>query len=547
MNRRFGVRALLCAALGVPMMLWAAAQAAQAQPQLNAITTQALPNGHVRVILQFNSGIGVFVRTGSAAPTTNFTLQVPNAAAAPTVQSVYAVNQGAVQTITVGQVGAVLTVAIALTSPLLPRVSPVAANGSVLIDVPRGAPGAVAPNPFAPVPGAGPYAPPTPPPAGEMTKIIRLRYADVSEVVGILTSTGGVAPSNIFNPQPSQLGSQAGGAFGQFGQQGFPTTTFPQQTFGTSTFPAYQQPFGVPGAEAGTTLGQRINDNLAIDRRLNAVILTGTPDQIAKAEELIAMIDVPVPSVLLDTEVLEVTESGAKALGLDYNQSPTTPITRVFNAQAATISGLPAGAVPGALEFQTNIFLLVSKGAARVLASPKILTEDGVSASILTGDSLPIRVTTPVGVGGVGAVSSQVQYVNVGVNLQILPHVTAMHAVEANIFSQVSSVTGFTSSNDPQISTRQAQTKVNLTEGETLVIGGLLQQRDIRNLQKIPILGDIPLVGALFRFYTQTRQNTNLVITITPHIIPAPQVEAPATAAPAVPAIPTTTPTYPGR
>jgi type II secretory pathway component GspD/PulD (secretin) len=83
-------------------------------------------------------------------------------------------------------------------------------------------------------------------------------------------------------------------------------------------------------------------------------------------------------------------------------------------------------------------------------------------------------------------------------------------------------VTGFDSSGDPQISTRQAQTKVNLMEGQTLVIGGLLQQRDIRNLQKVWLLGDIPIVGYLFRFYTETKQNTNLVITVTPHIVPAP-------------------------
>jgi len=166
--------------------------------------------------------------------------------------------------------------------------------------------------------------------------------------------------------------------------------------------------------------------------------------------------------------------------------------------------------------------LLVSKGLAKVLASPKILTEDNQAAYILTGDSLPIRVTTPTSVGGVGAVSSQVEYINVGVNLEILPRVTGPDGVDTGVYSQVSSVTGFTSSNDPQISTRQAQTRVNLHEGQALVIGGLIQSRDIRNMQKIPILGDLPLVGALFRFYTETRQNTNLIITITPHIIPAP-------------------------
>jgi len=224
----------------------------------------------------------------------------------------------------------------------------------------------------------------------------------------------------------------------------------------------------------------------------------------------------------LDTEVVEVNETGAKAIGLDYNQTETEPLTRLFNKQAQVINSLPSEAVAGSIALQTNIFALVSQGHARVLAAPKILTQDGQSASILTGDSLPIRVTTPVGVGGVGAVSSQVEYINVGVNLQILPRVTGNGGVDANVYSQVSSVTGFNSSGDPQISTRQAQTKVNLMEGQTLVIGGLLQQRDIRNLQKIPILGDIPLFGALFRFYTETKQNTNLVITVTPHVVPGP-------------------------
>jgi hypothetical protein len=137
--------------------------------------------------------------------------------------------------------------------------------------------------------------------------------------------------------------------------------------------------------------------------------------------------------------VIEVSESGAQALGLDYNQSTTSPLTRIFNTQSAILNSLPTGVVAGAIAIQSNIWALVQSGHARVLASPKILTQDGVGASILTGDSLPIRITTPVGVGGVGAVSSQVEYINVGVTLQILPHVTGNGGVDANVFSEVSS------------------------------------------------------------------------------------------------------------
>lgn len=479
-----------------------------------------LPDGRTRVVLQFDRPVNLRPTNNAAANV--FVLRSEGAMLAPGVPNYYPVNAGNVQNVSLAFVNGGVQIAILMFSAAHPTVT-AASNAVYFVDVPGNGPSQASQpysNQYAQVPLAGAL----------LTRMYRLRYADVSEVVGLLAQNVTVAPSNAFNPQTNQLNNsqqfgygQYGqyGGYGQFGQYGYGANGIPQSTFGQFQYPQYQYPG--TGTESQLSQGQRINDNLAIDRRLNAVIVTGTPQQIAQAEAIIKLVDIPVKSVMIDAEVLEITESGEKALGFDYGQTPTTPISRVFNSQSQIINGIPAGAIPGALEFQTNIFLLVSKGQARILASPKILTEDGLPASILTGDSLPIRVTVPVGVGGVGAVTSQVEYINVGVNLQILPHITGEHAIETSVFSQVSSVTGFTSSNDPQISSRQAQTRVNLVEGQTLVIGGLLQQRDIRNLQKIPIIGDLPLIGALFRFYTETRQNTNLIITITPHIVPAPE------------------------
>jgi len=517
--------ALFCIAAALTMRTGAGAVTRRmiaAVPVLQYVQSQQLPNRHVRILLQFSGTPAV--RTASNTATTNFVMQFLGSVAAPTVPSSIPVNLGPIQLVSVAQLGNALTVTVAMSSAVRPRVLNGSANGLILVDVPPAANEAA--TPF-----ANPYQqqPPAVNAAQTQTKIVRLRYADVSEIVGVLTGNGSVAPGTVFNPQPSQLGSQGLQGFNNGINQGLNQGTFGQTVQPFQQFGQYQQPtFGQSFGEQ-QPLGQRVSDSIAIDRRLNAVLITGTPDQIAQAQSLIASLDIPVASVLLDTQVIEVTESGAKQLGLDYNQAENTPLTRVFNTQSQIVNNVPTGAVAGSLALQSNIFLLVSQGHARVLASPKILTQDGVPASILTGDSLPIRVTTPVGVGGVGAVSSQVEYINVGVNLQILPRVTTPNGVDANVYSQVSSVTGFTSSNDPQISTRQAQTKVNLLEGQTLVIGGLLQQRDIRNLQKIPILGDLPLVGALFRFYTETRQNTNLVIAITPHVVPAPANPAGAT------------------
>lgn len=531
LRRRIGIlRAVLfCVALCVCRPL-----AAEAATVLQSVQTQVLPNQHVRVLLQFSGPAQI--RAMTPAGSTTYVYQVAGATMGSTIQNVMPINLGALSTINVSSYQGGVTIALAFTSSVRPTFAQGGGSGVYIIDVP---PASSASQSYQSSQyGQNGNASPPPGPSAasqvQITKMIRLRYADVSEIVGILTTNGSVAPSSVFNPQPSEIGSQPqSGGFQGGGFQGPLQGGFTGGGFQGGG--GYQQPFGGQfNQQYGdqNAMGQRISDNIAIDRRLNAVILTGTADQISQAEQVIKLLDVPVQSVLLDTEVLEVTESGAKALGLNYNQSSTEPIAHIFDAQAAALSNVPSNVAAGSLAIQSDIFLLVSRGQARVLASPKILTEDGVSASILTGDSLPIRVTTPVGFNGATAVSSQVEYINVGVNLQILPHITNGGGVSADIYSVVSSVTGFSSSNDPQISTRQAQTRVNLLEGQTLVIGGLLQQRDIRNLQKIPILGDLPLVGALFRFYTETRQDTNLIITITPHIVPAP-VQAMPVASPA--------------
>lgn len=476
-----------------------------AVPVLQYIQSQQLPNGHVRVLLQFNGPVQM--RVTSAAATADFIIQFPNAVSAPTVPTLIPVNLGLIQSVNLAITNNALSVALLLQSPAVPKISTV--GTMVVVDVPPT--GLPAPNAGAQIPAQQPQAQVSS--GATVTQIVHLHYADLSEVVGVLAENSTVTPTNVFNPQPAQLGMQNQPGFNsQFGN-GQAIQPFQQYQPQTST-----------GEEQA--LGQRVTDNIAIDRRLNSVILTGSRQQVAQMVALINQIDVPVESILLDTQVIEVNENGMKAIGLDYDQSSGSPLTKIFNTQSQIINNLPAGVVAGSIAIQSNIWALVTQGHARVLASPKILTQDGQSASILTGDSLPIRVTTPVGVGGVGAVSSQVEYINVGVTLQILPRVTGNGGVDANVYSQVSSVTGFDSSNDPQISTRQAQTKVNLMEGQTLVIGGLLQEQDIHNLQKIPILGDIPILGALFRYYTETKQNTNLVITVTPHIVPAPVAPA---------------------
>ena len=323
-------------------------------------------------------------------------------------------------------------------------------------------------------------------------QLVLLKYADVSEVVGLLTDAT-VKSNDVFVPEQP--------AFGSNSLTG--TTYQPQQTTqapGTSDEP----------------LGQSINASIAIDRRLNAIWLRGSPDEIARLKAMIAMIDIPVDSVVLETQMVELTETGAKAVGVDFANANGQLGVVTFQAGQFIPVGVPGGNRLSSAQFQAAIYAEVRKGNGRIVSKPRIAAQSGGTAKIITGDALPIL--TAITLSGVNGVSQQVQYVNVGVTLQIAPRVSGDGFVSSHVYAVVSSVTGF-SQGYPTISQRQAETSATVRDGDSFVIGGLTQDENITNKSKIPVLGDIPLVGQAFRTDRNTRSRTELYIIVTPRIV----------------------------
>ena len=239
---------------------------------------------------------------------------------------------------------------------------------------------------------------------------------------------------------------------------------------------------------------------------------------------MIDRLDIPVPSVLLECEIVELSDTAARNIGLDFSPDGSGIVvngasTAGSSAAAGstgngyTVHSLQTGT--GGFSFGANLYAQISEGNGRVLSKPRILAQSGQQASILTGDAIPIF--TSVTAANVG-VSSQVNYINVGVNLQIAPRVSSDGIVTSHIFSDVSSVTGYTN-NAPQISQRTTSTLASVKDGEAFVIGGLLQDNETRSLSKLPFIGDLPIIGVLFRHVSTTKQQTNLYIVVTPHII----------------------------
>jgi type II secretory pathway component GspD/PulD (secretin) len=257
------------------------------------------------------------------------------------------------------------------------------------------------------------------------------------------------------------------------------------------------------------------------------LILTGNPYSIKLAKDLLGQLDVSEKLVVLDTEILEVDENTAKNLGISLSSifggdfsigtligestpapNPETGITPPFMRLQKFIR------TP--ISFGVQLNLAIQHGSARVLADPRITTLSGHTASIRAGDNLSIQLQAGGGAGTIA--TTQIQTFQTGVTLDITPIVNADGLITVALHPVVNSLTGILNG-IPQISTRDTQTTVALRENQTLVIGGLIQDNTQRTESKVPLLGDLPLVGHLFRDETLNGVSNELIITVTPHVV----------------------------
>ena len=330
-------------------------------------------------------------------------------------------------------------------------------------------------------------------------EVVPLKYADVSEIVGLLTGEQGVRPNDTFTPQEPAFGSAT------MNNGAAP----PPPPLGASPFQSADA--------APQMVGQSIDATVGIDRRLNAIILRGPPETIARLKAKIAKLDQPITSVLLETVFVEMTETGARNVGLDLSNANDQIATLGYGVNT-NVSGLSELKSFGTASLQAAIYAQVKSGQGRIISKPRISAQSGQSAKIITGDAVPIL--TSITLSGVNGVSQQVQYVTVGVTLQIAPRVSDDGFVTSHVFCEVSSVTGY-SQGYPTISQREATTSATVKDGQSFVIGGLTQENTQDTGSKVPGLGGVPGLGKLFNLQQSTRAKTDLYIVVTPHIVRA--------------------------
>jgi general secretion pathway protein D len=267
---------------------------------------------------------------------------------------------------------------------------------------------------------------------------------------------------------------------------------------------------------------------LMINERANAVIVRDTPEVVRMAEKLVATVDIAEPEVMLEVEVVEITHSRMQQLGINYPSSATisTPDNLVINDLNGGSGSVINGNSITVSKLSVTADALKTTGTSNVLASPRIRARNKEKAKVLIGSRVPTITTavTPTGVGGATIANTQVQYLDVGLTLDVEPTIFSNDDVAIKVGLEVSSIVNTVKIGQTiayEIGTRNVTTLLQLKDGETQILAGLIKDSDTKSASKIPGLGDIPLVGRLFADTTTKRDKSEIVLSITPRIIRA--------------------------
>lgn len=259
-----------------------------------------------------------------------------------------------------------------------------------------------------------------------------------------------------------------------------------------------------------------------VDERSNMISIRDSQENVQLAERLIALYDAAEPEVLLELDVIEINTTRLTELGVQFPNTFSLDVLAPGGTGGLTLAnirgltrdriGLSIGGVTVNLRRETGDF--------NTLANPRIRVKNRAKARVLVGDKIPIITSTQ---GSTGFVSESVNYVDVGLKLDVEPTVYVDDDIGINVSLEVSTlgqqIKTSSGSIAYQIGTRNASTTLRLHDGETQLLAGLISTQERNDAVKVPGLGDLPLAGRLFSSHLDNGQRVELVLSITPHII----------------------------
>lgn len=410
---------------------------------------------------------------------------------------------------------------------------------------------------------------------GGEIKVVWLDYADAAQLVPVLERLiGGQGGAMVASGSPAPV--SLGGTGGDAAVSGNPMT-------GGAAAPAASAPQGGMGSGPIQLAGGRGTATITRYPGANAIIIAGPADEQRRLTELVRQLDVRQDQVLVEAIIVEISDNVAKELGVQFllggknipfavtnfsNINPnildvaggvladkfdqTTTVINGSTVTTTTNSGVSdylrqnaANAALGArggfggfaTDLGNNRFLgalinaVQADSQSNILSTPHITTNNNIPASILFGQEIPVSTGEALS-GNFDNRFRTIQRQNVGIELDVTPQINAGDEVRLDLRQEVSSIAGPVSKDfsDLIINKREIKTTVTVKSGEIIVLGGLLDDNERRTIQKIPLLGDIPGLGELFKSRGKSHVKTNLMVFIRPTILRSPEDRAALTA-----------------
>jgi general secretion pathway protein D len=281
-----------------------------------------------------------------------------------------------------------------------------------------------------------------------------------------------------------------------------------------------------------------------------AIVVRGTPDQVALAQKLVDDLDKAKPEVLIEVAVMQVSRDKSRKLGISPPTNVSVALQPNINTSSSSGSGSSSGtnssssstginlntlANLNATDFQVTIpaataTALLGDNNTKIIQNPQIRALDGQKATLKIGDRVPVATGSfQPGIGGVGInplVNTQFQYLDVGVNIDITPRVHAGREVTLKMTMDVSAVTSYVSIggiSQPVIGQRKIENEIRLKDGEVSLLGGMMEDTQTKALSGIPGLAQIPILKYLFGETDTDHAENEIVFVIIPHIIRGPE------------------------
>lgn len=251
-------------------------------------------------------------------------------------------------------------------------------------------------------------------------------------------------------------------------------------------------------------------DKVMADKENHTLTVSGSSSLLYQVRQELEKVDVASQQVNIQAMVVELSKGNSRNLGLSYLSNPWSKDTSIggYNGFKFSVSG----------QHEETL----SNG--KVLARPNVTVFDGRKATILMGDKVPVFTSSSDSTDSDSSTTMTVEYKDVGVKLEVLPRINEMdkQTITLVIKPSVSTISQWVESGNnkaPQISERSAETTVRVKNGETILIGGLLKNEEIKSIKQIPFLSKIPILGELFKFRSTEKKDTEVVIAITPKIV----------------------------